>query len=89
MVKQPTSEQSEFTMSNEDFPALPGTQNTDGTTTTSGLAGSIESSEKGSVNVSSNNIGGIEIQNDSISSNDKAVKRGVQTSSDGKLKRQI
>lgn len=27
MVKQPTSESSEFTMSNEDFPALPGTQN--------------------------------------------------------------
>ncbi|CAG9764141.1 unnamed protein product [Ceutorhynchus assimilis] len=26
MVKQPTSESSEFTMSNEDFPALPGTQ---------------------------------------------------------------
>lgn len=25
MVKQPTSEQSEFTMSSEDFPALPGT----------------------------------------------------------------
>lgn len=28
MVKQPTSEQSEFTMSSEDFPALPGTSNT-------------------------------------------------------------
>ncbi|KAH1000690.1 hypothetical protein HUJ04_012986 [Dendroctonus ponderosae] len=27
MVKQPTSESSEFTMSSEDFPALPGTQN--------------------------------------------------------------
>ncbi|XP_055540162.1 regulator of gene activity isoform X1 [Wyeomyia smithii] len=27
MVKQPTSEQTEFTMSSEDFPALPGTQN--------------------------------------------------------------
>lgn len=25
MVKQPTTEQSEFTMSSEDFPALPGT----------------------------------------------------------------
>lgn len=25
MVKQPTAEQSEFTMSSEDFPALPGT----------------------------------------------------------------
>lgn len=30
MVKQPTSEASEFTMSNEDFPALPGTQNREG-----------------------------------------------------------
>lgn len=30
MVKQPTSEQSEFQMSNEDFPALPGTQISDG-----------------------------------------------------------
>lgn len=30
MVKQPTSEASEFTMSSEDFPALPGTQNRDG-----------------------------------------------------------
>jgi CCR4-NOT transcription complex subunit 2 len=28
MVKQPTSEQSEFTMSSEDFPALPGTSST-------------------------------------------------------------
>ncbi|KAL5273533.1 CNOT2 family protein [Megaselia abdita] len=32
MVKQPTSEHSEFQMSNEDFPALPGTQISDGTT---------------------------------------------------------
>lgn len=31
MVKQPTSESSEFTMSSEDFPALPGTQNREGT----------------------------------------------------------
>uniref|UniRef100_A0A1Y9IWN7 NOT2/NOT3/NOT5 C-terminal domain-containing protein n=1 Tax=Anopheles quadriannulatus TaxID=34691 RepID=A0A1Y9IWN7_ANOQN len=30
MVKQPTSEQIAFTMSNEDFPALPGTQNAEG-----------------------------------------------------------
>lgn len=30
MVKQPTSEASEFTMSSEDFPALPGTQNREG-----------------------------------------------------------
>ncbi|XP_022217925.2 regulator of gene activity isoform X3 [Drosophila obscura] len=40
MVKQPTSEQSEFTMSNEDFPALPGTQNSDGTTNAVGSSGS-------------------------------------------------
>ncbi|XP_017114674.1 regulator of gene activity isoform X1 [Drosophila elegans] len=39
MVKQPTSEQSEFTMSNEDFPALPGTQNSDGTTNAVGSGG--------------------------------------------------
>lgn len=30
MVKQPTSESSEFTMSSEDFPALPGTHNREG-----------------------------------------------------------
>lgn len=30
MVKQPTAEASEFTMSSEDFPALPGTQNREG-----------------------------------------------------------
>ncbi|KAF9808475.1 hypothetical protein SFRURICE_008528 [Spodoptera frugiperda] len=30
MVKQPTSEQSEFTMSSEDFPALPGTSSAGG-----------------------------------------------------------
>lgn len=30
MVKQPTSESSEFTMSSEDFPALPGTASTEG-----------------------------------------------------------
>lgn len=81
MVKQPTPEQSEFTMSNEDFPALPGTQITDGSTT-SGLSGSMDGSDKGTVNV----VGvGMDLQNDSSSSNDKAMKRGVQTSSDGKV----
>lgn len=30
MVKQPTAEQTEFQMSSEDFPALPGTQLNDG-----------------------------------------------------------
>lgn len=43
MVKQPTSEASEFTMSSEDFPALPGTQNREGASPGSNTAG-----EKGS-----------------------------------------
>ncbi|KPU80479.1 uncharacterized protein Dana_GF18660, isoform D [Drosophila ananassae] len=47
MVKQPTSEQSEFTMSNEDFPALPGTQNSDGTTNAVGSSGSAGSAGSG------------------------------------------
>ncbi|KAH8268339.1 regulator of gene activity isoform X1 [Drosophila bipectinata] len=49
MVKQPTSEQSEFTMSNEDFPALPGTQNSDGTTNAVGSSGSAGSAGSGAV----------------------------------------
>lgn len=39
MVKQPTSESSEFTMSSEDFPALPGTQNREGTSPGSNVGG--------------------------------------------------
>lgn len=39
MVKQPTSESSEFTMSSEDFPALPGTQNREGTSPGSSVSG--------------------------------------------------
>lgn len=47
MVKQPTSEQSEFTMSNEDFPALPGTSHSDGTTNASGLTeNNLDGTEK-------------------------------------------
>lgn len=44
MVKQPTSESSEFTMSSEDFPALPGTQNRDGASPGSGA-----STDKGTI----------------------------------------
>ncbi|XP_075145477.1 CCR4-NOT transcription complex subunit regena isoform X2 [Haematobia irritans] len=58
MVKQPTSEQSEFTMSNEDFPALPGTHNSDGTTN----AGSIGLTD-------SNNLDGTDKTMNSIVSN--------------------
>ncbi|XP_020714503.1 regulator of gene activity isoform X3 [Ceratitis capitata] len=46
MVKQPTSEQSEFTMSNEDFPALPGTQISDGTTNSGITENNLDGAEK-------------------------------------------
>ena len=80
MVKQPTSEVNEFTMSSEDFPALPGTQNRDGPSP----AGNVITGDKGmSVNL------GPEISQDILqgnrSSTDKsqASKRGIQTSPDG------
>lgn len=44
MVKQPTSESSEFTMSSEDFPALPGTQHKDGLSPSSSTSGDKVSS---------------------------------------------
>lgn len=47
MVKQPTSEASEFTMSSEDFPALPGTQNRDGASPGSGTSADKSSSGTG------------------------------------------
>lgn len=46
MVKQPTAEPSEFTMSSEDFPALPGTQNTEGPSSVVG-GGSVVGSSAG------------------------------------------
>lgn len=77
MVKQPTAEQSEFTMSSEDFPALPGTQITDGTMAhPSGHDGA----DKGMVGAANS---GMDLQTDNSSMNDKAFKRGVQTSPDG------
>lgn len=78
MVKQPTAESSEFTMSSEDFPALPGTQRMD------------VPSPGGSVSAEKNipGIGGTDMNQDSSGNNrssnfDKAVKRGIQTSPDG------
>lgn len=75
MVKQPTSETSEFTMSNEDFPALPGTQNNSGPTS---------SSDKGLVGLSNSDS-----SHDVVSSRapgaekSGGTKRGIQTSPDG------
>uniref|UniRef100_A0A1B0G6U1 NOT2/NOT3/NOT5 C-terminal domain-containing protein n=1 Tax=Glossina morsitans morsitans TaxID=37546 RepID=A0A1B0G6U1_GLOMM len=72
MVKQPTSEQSEFTMSNEDFPALPGTQNSDGTTNSGALT-------------DTNNLDGTEKTMNSIVANSGlgAVGSGTVGSSSG------
>ena len=83
MVKQPTSEVNEFTMSSEDFPALPGTQNREGPSP----GNTVVTGEKGvSVNL------GTEITQDNMqgnrsSSSDKTQtsKRGIQTSPDGLL----
>ncbi|GAB0088112.1 Regulator of gene activity [Sergentomyia squamirostris] len=97
MVKQPTSEQSEFQMSNEDFPALPGTQVTDGGVVggVSGLGlggdGSMVDKVARDVGQMMNQGGtagmGMELQHDSLSGGitEKAMKRGVQTSPDGKV----
>ncbi|XP_037948928.1 regulator of gene activity isoform X2 [Teleopsis dalmanni] len=101
MVKQPTSEQSEFTMSNEDFPALPGTQNSDGTTNSGLTENNLDGTEKtmnsivggsglGAVgsSVSGNNGGssGNGVEHiNDNSSENKLVKSGVQTSPDGKV----
>lgn len=80
MVKQPTSESSEFTMSSEDFPALPGTQSREGPSP----GGSITGDKGLSVGL------GPELGQDVLQSNrapgsekPQASKRGIQTSPDG------
>ncbi|XP_019879549.1 CCR4-NOT transcription complex subunit 2 [Aethina tumida] len=73
MVKQPTAEASEFTMSSEDFPALPGTQNREGAS-----PGGSTGSDK---------IGGGAGDGSSVSRDiDKiSSKSGIQTSPDGRV----
>ncbi|XP_034115467.1 regulator of gene activity isoform X3 [Drosophila albomicans] len=71
MVKQPTSEQSEFTMSNEDFPALPGTQNSDGTTnaigsSSGGIGNAAGGGGIGGSGIAENNLDGTEKTMNSI-----------------------
>lgn len=81
MVKQPTSESSEFTMSSEDFPALPGTQSRDGPSP----GGSIITGDKGlSVGL------GPELSPDVLQANrssnmekSQMPKKGIQTQPDG------
>lgn len=83
MVKQPTNEQTEFTMSSEDFPALPGTLDAPGSSNNA-LSNAIEGAEK----MSSMGAGmsmGMDLQTDNSALSEKALKRGVQTSPDGKI----
>lgn len=77
MVKQPTSEASEFQMSNEDFPALPGTQNN---------SAPIPGSDKGIVGLSNNDSSHDAVTNRAPGAEKSGgTKRGIQTSPDGKV----
>lgn len=72
MVKQPTSESSEFTMSSEDFPALPGTQNREG------------ASPGGTPGDKTNNGGGGD-GNTQRDNEKNSSKSGIQTYPDGRV----
>lgn len=98
MVKQPTAEQTEFQMSNEDFPALPGTQLNDLMSSSSsqqlnlnhaigvgsgvGADGLDHANGSRDMDKAHHHMSG-DLQNDSSSAQDKAFKRGIQTSPDG------
>ncbi|XP_054271553.1 CCR4-NOT transcription complex subunit 2-like isoform X2 [Macrosteles quadrilineatus] len=85
MVKQPTSESSEFTMSSEDFPALPGTASTEGPSP----GGSVVSGGGDKTTPASDQPPASQdlVNSRLVLSNDKslALKRGIQTSPDGKV----
>ncbi|KAJ8942648.1 hypothetical protein NQ318_013361 [Aromia moschata] len=74
MVKQPTSESSEFTMSSEDFPALPGTHNREG-----GSPGGSSSGDKNAPGAGGDGAMG------SRDGDKNGSKSGIQTSPDGRV----
>ncbi|XP_032669386.1 CCR4-NOT transcription complex subunit 2 isoform X2 [Odontomachus brunneus] len=82
MVKQPTSEPSEFTMSSEDFPALPGTQNREGPSP----GGSVSGDKNIPVGLGPE-IGQDVLQANRASGSEKSLssKRGIQTLPEGKV----
>lgn len=87
MVKQPTSEANEFTMSSEDFPALPGTASTEGPSPGSSV---VSNSEKTGSQASSSELSSSSqdlVTNRLVLNSEKVqnVKRGIQTSPDGKV----
>ncbi|XP_045623003.1 CCR4-NOT transcription complex subunit 2 isoform X2 [Procambarus clarkii] len=78
MVKQPTPETSEFTMSSEDFPALPGSQ-----ANPTGKNDGFSNNEK-----KSNSATGTDTPSDLVlraAEKSQSQKRGIQTSPDGKV----
>lgn len=77
IIKTPASETTEFTMSNEDFPALPGTQNSNESTTSTGSG----SGEANKVSSNTSNTSSSAVSNSNLNHN----KRGLQISSDGKV----
>ncbi|XP_063216576.1 regulator of gene activity isoform X2 [Bacillus rossius redtenbacheri] len=91
MVKQPTAESSEFTMSSEDFPALPGTQGAaagaggGGGGPSPGGVGSLPSGEKGAGGVPDLGQEAPPANRAPGAEKSQASKRGIQTSPDGKV----
>ncbi|XP_050535723.1 CCR4-NOT transcription complex subunit 2-like isoform X2 [Daktulosphaira vitifoliae] len=102
MVKAPTSETSEFTMSSKDFPALPGTQPLNVTTSSSTTdpnqqstiitsGSTINSLDQNGMQMSNdhldqrlNNLNS-QTDNNSQENGNSDIKKGVQTSPDGKV----
>lgn len=72
IIKTPASETTEFTMSSEDFPALPGTQNNDSNIS----AGSGSETKVSNTSATSSTV---------TNSNLNLNKRGLQISTDGKV----
>lgn len=88
MVKQPTNEQSEFQMSSEDFPALPGTQSRESIVTgSSGTSGGIDKLTNTNSNTDlPQQINASTTGSGHANNSDKGLaKRGIQTSPNGKL----
>lgn len=106
MVKQPTAEQTEFQMSSEDFPALPGTQLSDGLMSSAQQMNMNHNIGSNTASIGNSGDGILDLSNgsrdldkshhhlsdlhsESSAAQDKAFKRGVQTSPDGMTKRHI
>lgn len=82
MVKQPTNEPSAFTMSSEDFPALPGTAPTSGAGGSSGGEGAQSQQTSNQSQSAENSSSDSRVNNQT---GDGSHKKGIITSPDGKL----